>query len=153
GARFSAGRCRRDRQRAVTTATLVVELLTEELPPKALKDLSTAFAKTVSEGLSGRGYLEASTSTLAYATPRRLAVQLTHVLSVSPDKPLRQKLMPANVAFDADGKPTMALRKRLDGLGYANVADLYRDGVLRLDGQGPADPGQDHLTIESEGKS
>ena len=58
-------------------ATLVVELLTEELPPKALKQLGRAFADTLAAGLRARGYLADGAITTGYATPRRLAVAIT----------------------------------------------------------------------------
>src|SRR5262249_18373508 len=93
---------------------------------------SKAFAKRMTEGLSERGYLGPSTASVAYATPRRLAVKLTQVVSVSPDKPLRQKLMPANVALDAANQPTVALRKRLEGVGHGEPGgrrpDDFDDG-------------------------
>ena len=85
----------------VSTATLTLELLTEELPPKALKLLGEAFAAGIDKGLRDRGFLNADSVTTSYATPRRLAVKITRVLAVSPDQPLTHKLMPTSVALDA----------------------------------------------------
>ena len=59
--------------------TLLVELVTEELPPKALAKLGDAFANGIFNGLQSRGYLDAGAAATAYATPRRLAVAITQV--------------------------------------------------------------------------
>ena len=110
----------------MSTATLVVELLTEELPPKALKQLGAAFADTLAEGLRARDFVAADGKVTAYATPRRLAVAIAGVRSVSPDKPFKQKLLPVSVALDAAGKPTPTLMKKLAALGLADAASLKR---------------------------
>ena len=120
-----------------------VELLTEELPPKALKRLSEAFAESIVDGLRDRGLLQAASTKTPYATPRRLAVKITHVLPVAPDQPFTQKLMPASVALDAAGRPTAALRKRLQALGREKLADLWPDAI----------DGPDRLTREPDGKA
>jgi glycyl-tRNA synthetase beta chain len=127
----------------MTAHSLTVELLTEELPPKALKRLSEAFAEGIVEGLRDRGLLQASSTKTPYATPRRLAVKITHVLPVAPDQPFTQKLMPASVAFDAAGRPSAALRKRLLALGREKLADLWPHAV----------DGVDRLTREPDGKA
>jgi len=128
---------------ATVASTLAVELLTEELPPKALKLLGEAFAEGILDGLRDRGFLQAASAATPYATPRRLAVKITHVLPVSPDQPFTQKLMPASVALDADDRPTAALRKRLAGLGRAHLADLWPNAV----------DGPDRLLREFDGKA
>jgi len=53
--------------------TLLIELLTEELPPKALSKLGAAFSSVIVNGLQTRGFLEDTSVATAYATPRRLA--------------------------------------------------------------------------------
>jgi glycyl-tRNA synthetase beta chain len=123
-------------------ATLVVELFTEELPPKALRRLGDAFADGVVAGLAERGFKTAASVVTPYATPRRLGVGISHVLARSPDAPFTQKLMPKAVAFDADGKPTVALRRKLAGMDRASLADLW-----------PNADGTDRLTIDPDGKS
>ena len=128
---------------SASAATLTVELLTEELPPKALKLLGEAFAAGIVDGLRERGLLQAASAGTPYATPRRLAVKVTHVLPVSPDRPFAQKLMPASVGLDADDRPTPALRKRLAALGRAELADLWPNAVA----------GADRLVREGEGKN
>jgi glycyl-tRNA synthetase beta chain len=67
-------------------ATLLVELLTEELPPKALKRLGESFAQSLSQELRQDGFLGKASETTAFATPRRLAVSITQVLDVAPDQ-------------------------------------------------------------------
>jgi glycyl-tRNA synthetase beta chain len=94
--------------------TLLVELFTEELPPKALKKLGDAFASGIRAGLSSRGLVDANTAVEMFATPRRLAVRIVNVLSVAADRTESKKLMPAKVAFDANGNATPVLQKRLE---------------------------------------
>ncbi len=76
---------------------LLVELLTEELPPKALRKLGDAFAEGIRQGLATRGLLAADCRTQPYATPRRLAVHLSAVLAQAPDQDYAEKLMPVKV--------------------------------------------------------
>jgi glycyl-tRNA synthetase beta chain len=66
--------------------TLLVELLTEELPPKALKRLSQAFCGALTEDLREDGLLAEQHETKAFATPRRLAASISGVLAKAPDK-------------------------------------------------------------------
>jgi glycyl-tRNA synthetase beta chain len=102
-------------------ATLLVELLCEELPPKALKRLGDAFAEGLAKGLQKREMLEASSATRAYATPRRLAAEITGVKSASEPRAVELKLMPATVGLDAGGKPTPALAKKLESAGLTGL--------------------------------
>ncbi|MES2318569.1 MAG: glycine--tRNA ligase subunit beta [Pseudomonadota bacterium] len=101
--------------------TLLVELLTEELPPKALVKLGAAFAAGVNHALKARDFLEEGSVATAYATPRRLAVSITEVRAVSPDKSVREKVLPVSVALDADGKATAPLLKKLAAMGLAEL--------------------------------
>ncbi|HET7774139.1 MAG TPA: glycine--tRNA ligase subunit beta, partial [Burkholderiaceae bacterium] len=78
---------------------LLVELLTEELPPKALKKLGEAFAAGLRDGLAARKLLAAGSVATAYATPRRLAVHITQVAAVGPDEARRDKVLPVAVAL------------------------------------------------------
>jgi glycyl-tRNA synthetase beta chain len=66
-------------------ATLLVEILTEELPPKSLRALSQAFLDKLLSGLK-KAQLTASGEGRAYATPRRLAVMIEEVGSEAPDR-------------------------------------------------------------------
>ena len=95
--------------------SLLVELLTEELPPKALKALGEVFADRILNGLVKANLkLRDPRGVTAFATPRRLAVLIPDVLLKAQNRTERTKLMPAKVAFDTDGKPSPALLKRLD---------------------------------------
>ncbi len=96
--------------------TLLVELLTEELPPKVLGKLGDAFATAMFNGLSARAFLDDGASFTAYASPRRLAVVLQGVRASSPDKQIREKVLPVSVALDKEGQPAAPLTKKLAAL-------------------------------------
>ena len=106
-------------------APLLIELFTEELPPKALKRLSEAFADGVLNGLSRARLVGGDAKPQVFATPRRLAVLIPSVSSKADDKLESKKLMPAKVAFDAAGNPSTALTKRLEKEG-ASTKQLER---------------------------
>lgn len=108
--------------------TLLIELLTEELPPKALAKLGDAFAAGIVNGLKARDFLEADSVATSYASPRRLAVSITQVRATSPDKQMREKVLPVSVAMDANGNATAPLAKKLAALGFPDlqIADLER---------------------------
>ena len=97
-------------------STLLIELLTEELPPKALARLGEAFAQSLFDGLSSQGLLEDGASVEGFATPRRLAASISGVRRTAPDRELREKVLPVNIAFDAEGKPAAPLTKKLAAL-------------------------------------
>ena len=109
-------------------ATLLVELLTEELPPKALARLSDAFAQGLVERLAARDLIAGEPSFQRFATPRRLAVLVKNVRAVAPERQVREKVLPVSVALDASGQPTAPLAKKLAALGFPDVplADLER---------------------------
>ena len=114
---------------------LLIELGTEELPPKALLRLSEAFASTFYEGMIAAGMIENSADHCrAYATPRRLAVWLKGVLPKQPDtKELR--IGPAvQAACDADGKPTAAAEgfARSCGVSVARLKPVSTEKGERL---------------------
>ena len=98
--------------------TLLVELLTEELPPKALARLGDAFAEGIAQRLGARDLIEGELSFERYATPRRLAVTIKNVRDVAPEKHVREKVLPVSVALDKDGQPTAPLAKKLAALGF-----------------------------------
>jgi glycyl-tRNA synthetase beta chain len=123
--------------------TLLVELLTEELPPKALRQLGDAFGASLAEHLRQEGLLTPASRATIYATPRRLAVSISAVLPRAPDREVVEKLMPKSVAEDASGEPTAALQGRLKKLGRPDLASGYPD----------AWHGFDHLYVASDGKA
>ena len=107
--------------------SLLVELQTEELPPKALKKLSEAFAQNLTKSLASQHFLEEGSQTTVFGSPRRLAALVTKVLAKSPDQAFKQKLVPVKVGLDADGNPTPALEKKMKALGIvADVKSLKR---------------------------
>jgi glycyl-tRNA synthetase beta chain len=112
--------------------TLLVELLTEELPPKALTKLADSFAGTIEKSLRQDDFLTDASKKTVYATPRRLAVTITDVRDISPDKPIRRKVLPVSVALDAENKPTAPLKKKLAAMNIADIdiatLEVARDG-------------------------
>ncbi|QEY23512.1 glycine--tRNA ligase subunit beta [Neisseria animalis] len=104
------------------TQTLLIELLTEELPPKALNTLGNAFASSVAEGLEKAQLIDGSTEYTAYASPRRLAVQVKNVKPVQADQQIVKK-GPAVANGMKDGVPTKALEGFARGAG-AKIEDL-----------------------------
>ncbi len=107
--------------------SLFVELQTEELPPKALKKLSEAFAAGVEKSLAAQSLLTEKSAVKVFGAPRRMGVRITEVLEKSPDTAFEQRLVPVRVGLDADGNPTPALTKKMAALGItASVADLKR---------------------------
>ncbi len=110
------------------STNLLVELLVEELPPKALKKLGEAFAAGIAAGLAAAGLSDAQSPVPAtgFATPRRLAVLVPAVRAKAEDRSETKKLVPVSVGLDADGKPTQALVKKLASLGLAPDTALQR---------------------------
>ena len=97
--------------------SLLVELFVEELPPKALKKLGESFGAVLLQSLRSSGLAGELSALNVFATPRRLAAHISHVLPVAPDKAVSVKLMPVAVGLSADGSATPALLKRLASLG------------------------------------
>jgi glycyl-tRNA synthetase beta chain len=126
-----------NKRRINMNQTLLVELLTEELPPKALAKLGDAFANGIFNGLQTRGFLTADSVATAYATPRRLAVSISQVRSSSPDKSIREKVLPVSVALDASGNPSAPLIKKLAALAAtSNTAEIKISDLERaVDGK------------------
>jgi len=90
-----------------TKRDLLIEIGTEELPPKALRTLATAFAEEIHNCLL-KQYL-AHGEYHWYATPRRLAVSVSHLVLKQPDQQLLRRGPALTAAYDPDGKPTRAL--------------------------------------------
>ena len=126
----------------MTTATLLIELLTEELPPKSLNRLSDAFASGVTSLLRDYDLLTQQSGIHAYGSPRRLAVRITNVRDRALDKPVEQKLMPLAVARKGE-QWTQAISKKLEALGRSQ---LLAKPIGESDGP-------DSLLIKSDGKA
>jgi glycyl-tRNA synthetase beta chain len=128
---------------ATNTKPLLIELFTEELPPKALKKLGEAFAQGVEASLKNDGLIAEGSVTVSFATPRRLAVRLSAIRAEAPAKVIKEKLMPLAVAKDVSGAATPALRKKLAANGAESLAENFPNGSA--DGKS--------LLIESDGKA
>jgi len=94
---------------AELTKSLLVELGTEELPPKALDELADAFLAGVCEGLGKLGVGFDAEGARALAAPRRLAVHIPGVAVAQPDQSVERRGPAVNASIDADGNPSRAL--------------------------------------------
>ena len=108
------------------TASLLVELLTEELPPKALRHLGYAFADALVAELRTDGLAPADGAFTVYATPRRLGVLVRDVAGKAPDRELVVKGPSVKVGLGADGTPSAPL------LGFAKKQGVPVDKLERL---------------------
>ncbi|WP_137935822.1 glycine--tRNA ligase subunit beta [Chitinivorax sp. B] len=88
--------------------TLLIELLTEELPPKALPRLGAAFAQTIVDELTKLNFVMTGVEHHVFASPRRLAVTIPNVISLQPDQQVERR-GPAVANAMKDGQPTPAL--------------------------------------------
>lgn len=90
------------------TQTLLIELLTEELPPKALNNLGNHFAQSIAEGLEKAQLIDGAAQFTAYASPRRLAVSVANVKPVQAEQHIVRKGVSVAAGMK-DGVPTKAL--------------------------------------------
>ena len=104
----------------------LVELGTEELPPKALKTLGEAFLAGVEKGLKAAGL--SYSAARYFAAPRRLAVQVEQLATQQPDRTVNLDGPPVQAAFDKDGNPTQA------ALGFAKKCGVE---LSQIDQTGP----------------
>jgi glycyl-tRNA synthetase beta chain len=89
--------------------SLLIELGTEELPPKALDALSAAFARGICDGLEKRGIAGDTGHARAYCTPRRLAVHVPLVAAAQPPQAVERRGPAVSAGLGADGAPSKAL--------------------------------------------
>ncbi|MFZ7136324.1 glycine--tRNA ligase subunit beta [Avibacterium avium] len=106
------------------TKNFLAEIGTEELPPKALKKLATAFAENVENELNQAGL--AFEKVEWFATPRRLAVKVLGLAEAQPSKEVEKRGPAVAAAFDAEGKPTKAAE------GWARGCGISVDQAERL---------------------
>jgi glycyl-tRNA synthetase beta chain len=104
----------------------LVELGTEELPPKTLSSLADAFLAGIEKGLQAAGLTYSARQ--VYAAPRRLAVLITELATQQPDRSINLDGPPRQAAFDADGNPTQA------ALGFAKKCGV---DLSEIDQSGP----------------
>ncbi len=128
----------------MTVAPLLIELLTEELPPKALRALGDSFADTIARGLHDRHLAAADAAVSGFATPRRLAVRVDAVAAQAADRVVEVRGPSLKVGLDAAGEPTQALRKWAEKQGVA-IAELARGN----DGRQECFVAQRHVTGDS----
>jgi glycyl-tRNA synthetase beta chain len=100
---------------------LLVELLTEELPPKSLKSLAKAFGDGLARELRQDGFLTGESSTRLFATPRRFAVLISGVLEQSPEKPI-----------EFAGPPITAPQQAISGFAKKNGVSV--EDLIQIDG-------------------
>ncbi|OOF64615.1 glycine--tRNA ligase subunit beta [Rodentibacter pneumotropicus] len=108
----------------MTTQNFLVEIGTEELPPKALKTLATAFADNVQAELNQAGLTFEKIEW--FAAPRRLAVKVLALATQQPSKEIEKRGPAVSAAFDAEGKPTKAAE------GWARGCGISVDQAERL---------------------
>lgn len=99
----------------MTTQNFLVEIGTEELPPKALKTLATSFADNVEAELNQAGLTFEKIEW--FAAPRRLAVKVLNLATQQPSKEIEKRGPAVSAAFDAEGKPTKAAEGWARGCG------------------------------------
>lgn len=107
--------------------SLLVELGTEELPPKALDELGASFLRGICDGLSKRGVAASVEQASLYVTPRRLAVHIPDVATAQPEQSLERRGPAVNVAMDADGNPGKAL------IGFAQSCGVSVEQLEKLE--------------------
>ena len=107
------------------TDDLLVEIGTEELPPKALRTLSEAFATELAAELDAAGLAHGAAA--PFATPRRLAVLVPGVPGTQPARDMERRGPPLARAFDENDEPTKA------ALGFARSVGVEVDRLVRIE--------------------
>ncbi|QAU24164.1 glycine--tRNA ligase subunit beta [Dyella sp. M7H15-1] len=110
-----------------TVKSLLIELGTEELPPKALDELGMSFLRGICDGLSKRGVAASLEQASLYVTPRRLAVHIPDVPMAQPEQSLERRGPAVNAALDADGNPGKAL------IGFAQSCGVSVEQLEKLE--------------------
>ncbi|HQX23879.1 MAG TPA: glycine--tRNA ligase subunit beta [Pseudomonadota bacterium] len=106
---------------------LLIELGTEELPPKALDELALAFRDGVTAGFEKRGVAFEAGSVRAYWTPRRLALLIGAIEAQQPDQDTERRGPALAAGFDAQGKPSKAL------IGFAQSCGVDVAALVKLE--------------------
>ena len=101
--------------------TLLIEFVTEELPPNSLKELGDKFGQLITQGLQEQSLIESSDMKV-FSTPRRLGVKILNVAEKSKNQKKLFKLMPAKIGFDENNQITQALSKKLHSLNETDEA-------------------------------
>jgi glycyl-tRNA synthetase beta chain len=117
---------------AQDNASLLIEIGTEELPPKSLDELAAAFASGIAGGIAKRDIAADAANAKTYCSPRRLAVLVPRVAKMQPDSIEEVFGPPVSVGRDANGEPTKALQgfAKKCGVDVAALQELTRaDGT------------------------
>ena len=101
--------------------TLLIEFVTEELPPNSLKELGERFGQLITQSLEEQSLIKSSDMRV-FSTPRRLGVKILNVAERSENQKKLIKLMPAKIGFDEKGQSTQALSKKLQSIGETDKA-------------------------------
>ncbi|GLQ47287.1 glycine--tRNA ligase beta subunit [Dyella lipolytica] len=107
--------------------SLLIELGTEELPPKALDELGASFLRGICDGLDKRGITALLEQAKLYVTPRRLAVHIPQVAMTQPEQSLERRGPAINAAMDAEGNPGKAL------IGFAQSCGVGVEQLEKLE--------------------
>lgn len=108
----------------MTQQTFLVEIGTEELPPKALRSLAESFAANFTAELASADIAHGEVSW--FAAPRRLALKVASLADASPDREVEKRGPAIAAAFGADGQPTKAAE------GWARGCGITVDQAERL---------------------
>ncbi|MBA6338288.1 glycine--tRNA ligase subunit beta [Colwellia sp. BRX8-7] len=111
----------------MNTETLLIELGTEELPPKSLKNLAVTFYQQIKDQLDSAGLTYEDIQW--FATPRRLAVKVSQLVEKQADKEIEKRGPAIDVAFDAEGNPSKAAQgwARSNGISVEEAQRLKTD--------------------------
>ncbi|RDS78981.1 glycine--tRNA ligase subunit beta [Dyella monticola] len=107
--------------------SLLIELGTEELPPKSLDELGASFLRGICEGLGKRGVAAQLEQATLYVTPRRLAVHIPEVAAAQPEQSTERRGPAVNAAVDAEGNPSKAL------VGFAQSCGVNVEQLEKLE--------------------
>lgn len=102
--------------------SLLIELGTEELPPKSVERLAAALTENICSGLEAAGISVDSGAARAFSTPRRLAAHIPTVATTQAEQRIERRGPPVSAAHDADGNPTRALTGFATSCGVATDA-------------------------------
>lgn len=106
---------------------LLIELGTEELPPKSLDELGASFLRGICDGLGKRGIAASLDHATLYVTPRRLAVHIPDVAIAQPEQSVERRGPAVNAAVDGQGNPSKAL------IGFAQSCGVDVEQLEKLE--------------------
>lgn len=111
---------------SIDKKALLIELGTEELPPKSLKNLGNAFAQQILAGLKDAGLVDEKTASKNFASPRRLAILVDEVATRQAYSTVERRGPAVNTAFDTEGNPSQA------AIGFARSCKVELSELERM---------------------